>query len=244
MTATAEPPPRVGKARVRKEDARLITGRTRWTDNIALPGMLHIAIVRSPSRTRTITEHRRQPRPRQMPGVVAVYTGADLAAEQGGLPCAWPITADMKSPQRPLARRRHGQLRRRGRRRRRGPQRRRGRRTPPRRSRSTTTSSTRCSTWRPRSPTAPTSCTRTSAPTRAPPGCSTPARPAPAADVDEAIAAAEADPTGRGQAPVPPAAADPGVHGAALRASSTRPASSSPCGRPPRSRTSCARCSR
>ena len=38
----------IGKARRRKEDQRLITGRTRWTDNIALPGMLHMAMVRSP----------------------------------------------------------------------------------------------------------------------------------------------------------------------------------------------------
>ena len=30
----------VGKARARKEDQRLITGRTKWTDNIVLPGML------------------------------------------------------------------------------------------------------------------------------------------------------------------------------------------------------------
>ena len=36
------------RARRRKEDQRLITGRTRWTDNIQLPGMLHLAMVRSP----------------------------------------------------------------------------------------------------------------------------------------------------------------------------------------------------
>ena len=36
------------RARKRKEDARLITGRTRWTDNIVLPGMLHLAVLRSP----------------------------------------------------------------------------------------------------------------------------------------------------------------------------------------------------
>lgn len=46
MTATIEP--EVGKSRRRKEDERLITGRTRWTDNIALPGMLHLAVLRSP----------------------------------------------------------------------------------------------------------------------------------------------------------------------------------------------------
>ena len=50
MTVTEERPAtqEVGTARRRKEDARLITGRTRWTDNIQLPGMLHIAMVRSP----------------------------------------------------------------------------------------------------------------------------------------------------------------------------------------------------
>ena len=36
-----------------------------------------------------------------MPGVVAVFTGADLGAEQGSLPCAWPITEDMKAPPAP-----------------------------------------------------------------------------------------------------------------------------------------------
>ena len=52
MTVTEEPTataqPEIGRARRRKEDQRLITGRTRWTDNIQLTGMLHIAMVRSP----------------------------------------------------------------------------------------------------------------------------------------------------------------------------------------------------
>ena len=38
----------LGKARLRKEDERLITGQTNWTANITLPGMLHIAFLRSP----------------------------------------------------------------------------------------------------------------------------------------------------------------------------------------------------
>jgi carbon-monoxide dehydrogenase large subunit len=101
MTATVEAPgPEIGKARRRKEDARLITGRTRWTDNIQLPGMLHLAILRSTSAHARIT-HLDVTAARQMPGVLAVYTGADLAGEQGNLPCAWPITADMKAPPRP-----------------------------------------------------------------------------------------------------------------------------------------------
>jgi aerobic carbon-monoxide dehydrogenase large subunit len=49
MTITEEPPvAELGRARRRKEDARLITGQTNWTDNITLPGMLHMAFVRSP----------------------------------------------------------------------------------------------------------------------------------------------------------------------------------------------------
>ena len=52
MTAVDETAPAAerefGRARPRKEDARLVTGRTRWTDNIVLPGMLHLAMVRSP----------------------------------------------------------------------------------------------------------------------------------------------------------------------------------------------------
>lgn len=46
MTTTAQPATsEFGRARKRKEDARLITGRTRWTDNITLPGMLHLAMA-------------------------------------------------------------------------------------------------------------------------------------------------------------------------------------------------------
>jgi carbon-monoxide dehydrogenase large subunit len=46
MTAVMEP--EVGRARLRKEDARLVTGRTLWTENVTLPGLLHLAILRSP----------------------------------------------------------------------------------------------------------------------------------------------------------------------------------------------------
>src|SRR3954447_25080198 len=98
MTATAEP--EIGKARVRKEDEHLITGRTRWTDNIVLPGMQHLAILRSPVAHARITGIDTTAA-RGMPGVVAVFTGADFAAEQGSLPNAWQITEDMKAPAAP-----------------------------------------------------------------------------------------------------------------------------------------------
>jgi carbon-monoxide dehydrogenase large subunit len=98
MTTTVEA--ELGKARRRKEDARLITGRSRWTDNLAAPGMLHLAILRSPVAHASITSIDTTAA-RELPGVVAVVTGQDLAAEQGSLPCAWPITEDMKAPSAP-----------------------------------------------------------------------------------------------------------------------------------------------
>jgi len=98
MTAVAEP--EVGKARRRKEDARLITGRTRWTDNLQLPGMLHLAMLRSPVAHAKITSLDVSAA-KDLPGVHAVFTGKDFAEEQGSLPCAWPITEDMLSPAHP-----------------------------------------------------------------------------------------------------------------------------------------------
>ncbi|GAA0218111.1 molybdopterin-dependent oxidoreductase [Saccharothrix mutabilis subsp. mutabilis] len=98
MTATAGP--ELGRPRRRKEDARLITGATRWTDNIRLAGMLHLALVRSPVAHARITSVDVTAALR-MPGVLAVFTGRDLAAEQGSLPCAWPITEDMLAPPAP-----------------------------------------------------------------------------------------------------------------------------------------------
>ncbi|MGH3825219.1 MAG: xanthine dehydrogenase family protein molybdopterin-binding subunit [Pseudonocardiaceae bacterium] len=101
MTTTTQPTTgEFGRARKRKEDARLITGRTRWTDNITLPGMLHIAVVRSPLAHARITRIKADAA-RQLTGVHGVFTAADLGAEAISLPCAWPITADMKSPQAP-----------------------------------------------------------------------------------------------------------------------------------------------
>src|SRR5205823_5755864 len=35
------------------------------------------------------------------PGVIAVFSGSDFAAEQGSLPCAWPVTADIVQPAHP-----------------------------------------------------------------------------------------------------------------------------------------------
>ena len=87
----------VGRARLRKEDAHLITGRSRYTDNMTLPGMLHLAMVRSPFAHAKITSIDTSAA-KSSPGVVTVLTGADVAAEQGSLPNVWPVTAEQKAP--------------------------------------------------------------------------------------------------------------------------------------------------
>ncbi len=101
MTVTAESKAsEVGRPRLRKEDARLVTGQTNWTDNITLPGMLHMAILRSPLAHARITRVDISAA-RGLPGVVAAFSGADFADEQGSLPCAWPVTEDIVIPDHP-----------------------------------------------------------------------------------------------------------------------------------------------
>ncbi len=98
MTAVDDrPSTEIGTARKRKEDQRLITGRTKWTDNIQLPGMLHLAMVRSPFAHATITAIDTSAA-RESNGVIAVLTGEDIKDIQGVNITAWPITPDQKSP--------------------------------------------------------------------------------------------------------------------------------------------------
>jgi carbon-monoxide dehydrogenase large subunit len=98
VTATIAAPTtgEVGKGRLRKEDRRLVTGQTRWTDNITLPGMLHLAILRSPYAHAKITRVDLTAA-RERPNVIAAFSGAELD-NQGVLACAWPVTEDMVAP--------------------------------------------------------------------------------------------------------------------------------------------------
>jgi carbon-monoxide dehydrogenase large subunit len=70
----------VGKPLPRHEDARLVTGQGRFTDDFSLPGQAYAAMVRSPhphARIRAIDSARA----RALPGVLGVFTGADWQAE-------------------------------------------------------------------------------------------------------------------------------------------------------------------
>ncbi|MEN8675664.1 xanthine dehydrogenase family protein molybdopterin-binding subunit [Nocardioides sp.] len=104
MTTLQDPPvessPEIGRERRRKEDQRLITGRTRWTDNIVLPGMLHLAMVRSPFAHARITSIDTT-EAKASRNVVTVLTGADLGESQGTLINAWAITTDQVAPAHP-----------------------------------------------------------------------------------------------------------------------------------------------
>lgn len=86
----------IGRARLRKEDRRLLTGRTRWTDSLTLPGMVHLSLLRSPVAHARLTNIDTGAA-KQAPGVVGVWTGADLP-EQGQMPTAWTVSEDMLTP--------------------------------------------------------------------------------------------------------------------------------------------------
>ncbi|MFC6706931.1 xanthine dehydrogenase family protein molybdopterin-binding subunit [Flexivirga alba] len=102
MTVTDDrPAAEIGKDRRRKEDRRLITGSSRYTDNIVLPGMLQLAMVRSPFAHAKVTSIDTS-EAKQAPNVVAVYTAADLDDSAGVLINAWPITPDQKTPVHPI----------------------------------------------------------------------------------------------------------------------------------------------
>jgi aerobic carbon-monoxide dehydrogenase large subunit len=96
MSAGTSAPRVFGSAIRRREDPRLLTGGAQYTADIDLPGMTHAAILRSPhghARIRAIDVSRA----RSAPGVVAVFTGADIQGALQPIPCAWLLpNADLK----------------------------------------------------------------------------------------------------------------------------------------------------
>ncbi|AWK86988.1 xanthine dehydrogenase family protein molybdopterin-binding subunit [Azospirillum thermophilum] len=99
----------IGASVRRREDARFLTGRGSYTDDFKRPSMTHAVFVRSPhahARVAGIDATEAL----AAPGVVAVLTGADMAADNvGSLPCGWQIHSKDGSPMKepphyPLAR--------------------------------------------------------------------------------------------------------------------------------------------
>src|SRR3989454_5643222 len=86
----------VGQRVKRTEDPRLIKGLAHYVDDIRLPDILHVAFVRS------LYAHARikgvdTSEALQAPGIVAIYTGKDVAQKVGPVPCASALP-DLKIP--------------------------------------------------------------------------------------------------------------------------------------------------
>jgi carbon-monoxide dehydrogenase large subunit len=95
----------IGAPLARLEDGRFLTGRGHYTDDINRPGQLYAQFVRSPHAHAKINKVDAAPA-LKVPGVVAVLTGADMAADGvGGLPCGWGVVGKsgvpMKEPGHP-----------------------------------------------------------------------------------------------------------------------------------------------
>ena len=88
----------IGKSLPRREDERFLTGAGQYTDDVVMPGQTYAVFVRSPHAHARIGKIDTS-RALKAPGVVAIFTGADLAeAKVGGLPCGWLIHSKDGSP--------------------------------------------------------------------------------------------------------------------------------------------------
>src|SRR3990172_423660 len=95
----------IGASVKRKEDYRFLTGAGTYTDDVTLPHQSYACFVRSPHAHAKVKAIKKD-KALKAPGVVAIFTGEDLAAAKvGGLPCGWLITdvngQPMKEPPHP-----------------------------------------------------------------------------------------------------------------------------------------------
>ena len=94
----------IGQSVVRREDARFLTGRGQYTDDITLDRQTYAAFLRSPyahARLKRVDTAAAQ----RAPGVLGVFTGEHFK-NVGGLPCGWLINSidgsPMKEPRHPI----------------------------------------------------------------------------------------------------------------------------------------------
>jgi carbon-monoxide dehydrogenase large subunit len=98
MSATAERTGYVGSPVKRREDASLLTGQGTYVDNMAPAGTVSMVVVRSPYAHARVTSVDLDAA-RKADGVVAAFSAADLQDDwKAAMPCAWPVTEDMKNP--------------------------------------------------------------------------------------------------------------------------------------------------
>ena len=98
MSATEERTAYIGSPVKRREDRALLTGRGTYVDNMAPVGTVSMVVVRSPyahARVKSID----LAAARGAEGVVAAFSAADLSGDwKAAMPCAWPVTEEMKNP--------------------------------------------------------------------------------------------------------------------------------------------------
>ena len=98
MSATEERTEYIGAPVKRREDAALLTGCGTYVDNMTPAGTVFMTVVRSPyahARVASID----LTAARASDGVVAAFTAAELQEDwKAAMPCAWPVTEDMKNP--------------------------------------------------------------------------------------------------------------------------------------------------
>src|SRR3954452_10027788 len=98
MTAQNVTATGIGAAVRRKEDLRFITGKGQYTDDVTRPGETRAIFVRAPHAHANIKRIDKN-EAGKMPGVVAVLTGAELAADKiGNLICGWMIHSKDGTP--------------------------------------------------------------------------------------------------------------------------------------------------
>lgn len=90
----------VGQPLRRREDFKFITGKGRYTDDMKAPGMLHMAVLRSPH-AHAVIKHIDLSAAQASPGVRLVLSGADLAGKIGSIVPNW-IIPGTKVPDRPV----------------------------------------------------------------------------------------------------------------------------------------------
>lgn len=87
----------MGTAVKRVEDPRFLQGHGKYVANLSLPGMVHVAVKRSPLAHATINSIDTS-EAEALDGVIAVFTGQDLVdGDCGTLPCGW-TPPDIKTP--------------------------------------------------------------------------------------------------------------------------------------------------
>ena len=98
MSATEEKTAYIGAPVKRREDEPLLTGHGTFVDNMTPVGTAFMVVVRSPfahARVKAVDLAAAQ----AADGVVAAFSAADLVDDwKAAMPCAWPVTEDMKNP--------------------------------------------------------------------------------------------------------------------------------------------------